>query len=155
MDERTKDFLKCHKPLPASEEDIKKYRKFSSKTLIIMICVMVGCVVIGLIKQDLVVLLVIGGIFCVVALFLELKDKIKYFSYERIEVAYVFVQNIMPVSGEYNLKVVTYDYDNNDYVTNTLFIDRMDGLQYEFAVGKILKMLVGVKKSKLHYIAMK
>lgn len=155
MDERTIEFLKYKKPVPASDEDIKKYRKFSQKTLIIMIAIMVACAIIGLIKHDLVVLLVIGGVFCAVALFLELKDKIKYFNYERIEVVHVYVQNILPVNGGYSLKVASYDIDKADIVTNTLFIDRMDGLQYEFAQGKMLKMLVGVKKSKLHYIAMK
>lgn len=155
MDERTIEFLKYKKPVPASDEDIKKYRRFSAKILIIMIGIMVACAIIGLIKHDLVVLLVIGGVFCAVALFLELKDKIKYFSYERIEVVHVYVQNILPGNGGYSLKVASYDIDKNDIVTNTIFIDRMDGLQYEFAQGKMLKMLVGVKKSKIHYIAMK
>lgn len=155
MDERTRDFLKCHKPIQASAEDMKKYRRFSFKSLIIMAVIMVACVIIGLVKHDLVVLLVIGGAMCLIILILELKDKIKTFTYKRIEVVYVSVLNVSPIKGGYVLKVVSYDHDKEDFVTNMMFVDRLDGLQYDFAPGKMLKMLVGVKKSKLHYIAMK
>ena len=71
-----------NRPIPITKSEKKKLMMISGKTVLIMLAIMAACTVFGLIKDDLIVILAIGGFLCLVALILEVKDKIKYCTYK-------------------------------------------------------------------------
>ena len=99
MNESQMNILKMNRPIPITKSEKKKLMMISGKTVLIMLAIMAACTVFGLIKDDLIVILAIGGFLCLVALILEVKDKIKYCTYKQIEKIVVYIDEILFATG--------------------------------------------------------
>ena len=155
MNEYQMNILKMNRPIPITKSEKKKLMMISGKTVLIMLAIMAACTVFGLIKDDLIVILAIGGFLCLVALILEVKDKIKYCTYKQIEKIVVYIDEILFATGGDKFRVIYYDFDKEDFARTTVFIDKMDVIRYRINKGSIEKLMVGIKKSKLYYITSK
>lgn len=155
MTEHQKTLLKKYPPIPITKSEKRKLMRISGRTAILMLIIMAACAVFGLIKDDLVVMLAIGGIFCIIALMLEMKDKIKYCTYKRIETILVYIDKYFYAPSGYKLEIIYYDPTHGAYINKTIYINKIDVIKNRINAGSIEKMLVGFKKSKIYYIKSK
>ena len=115
MNDQIREFLKNNKPMPISQEEKASLMAVSKKSILIML-VFVVLMVIAWVVNDFdkgflgfgaVVLIVIAAILFL----LEIKDKIKYKSYDKIYSTYVYVESGVYVNKAYHINVCYYDFD--------------------------------------------
>lgn len=95
--------------------------------------------------------LVIG----IIVLLLELKDKIKIKSYERIFTIHMYVDGSIYYNKGFQVEAYYYDNEYQAFNKTTMHIDKIDARYQPIRAGQIIKVLVGFKKSKIHYIVLK
>lgn len=67
----------------------------------------------------------------------------------------MYVEGSVYYNRGFQVKACYYDNAYHAFNKTTMRIDRMDAKYQPIRAGQIIKVLVGVKKSKIHYIALK
>ena len=159
MSDQIREFLKMNKPEPMTEEERATIMKISKKSIWVFLFFVVILLIIGfkdgfdafLFKFGGGLLMFIGAVLIV----LEVKDKVRYKSYDKIFSTYVYVESGFYVNKAYHINVCYYDHDYGMFNKTKMNIDGIDVKGQNIGAGAVINILVGEKKSKLHYIAMK
>lgn len=159
MNEQIRDFLKNNKPVPATKEEVAQLMKISKKAIWIFMTFVVVLLFIWLRGGAETGMLGFIGVFlsviAVIIFFLEIKDKIKIKRYDKIYSTYVYVESGRYGNATYKLNVCYYDFDYGMFQNCKLYVDKVDILKLRNGTGAIIRVFVGEKNSKIHYIAMK
>ena len=139
MSDQIREFLKMNKPEPMTEEERATIMRISKKSVFVFLAFVVILLIIGfkdgfdafLFKFGGGLLMFIGAVLIV----LEVKDKVRY--------------------KAYHINVCYYDHDYGMFNKTKMNIDGIDVKGQNIGAGAVINILVGEKKSKLHYIAMK
>lgn len=159
MSEQIRQFLKANKPIPITEEERVSLMRVSKKSIFIMLTVVIVWLILwakdgfdmGMLGFGVSLIIFIG----IILFFLEIRDKIKYKSYDKIYSTYVFIESAYYVNKAYHVEVSYYDFQYGLFAKTKMNIDRVDVKEQRIGVGAVINVFVGEKKSKIHYIAMK
>lgn len=159
MNDQLKEFLKANQPIPATDEERASLMKVSKKGIYIIFLFAIVIAVVWLKDGAEIKALGFWGVFllviAVVILGLEMKDKIKIKSYKKIYSTYLYIESAYYVNKAYHMTVTYYDPNYAIFNKTKMNIDRVDVLGQRIENGEIIRVFVGEKNSKIHYIAMK
>lgn len=159
MDEQMKQFLKSNKSVPATEQELEALMKMSKKGIGFILVFAIAMIYLWVKEGANIEELgfIVGAILfiSVIVLVFEMKDKIKIKSYEKIYSMYIYVESSIYVNKASHLVVSYYDVNYGMIMKTKMNIDRVDTGGHILQKGEVLKIYVGEKKSKIHYIAVK
>jgi len=159
LNKDAKEFLKANEPVPATQEEKAALMKVSKKgiyfLLILGIVMMFFWIKEGAHTEDLGFIGVFLGFVAIVVFILDMKDKIKIKSYQKIYSTYVYVESSLYVNKANRMVVSYYDRDYGIFKKTKMNIDRVDVGGHVLQSGELLRIYVGEKNSEIYYIAMK
>lgn len=159
MGDQIREFLKNNKPEPMTEEERATIMRISKKSIFVLLAFFVILLIVWIKDGFDMGFWIFGGGFLVfigaVLLVLEVKDKVRYKSYDKIYSTYVYIEAGNCINRAYHLVVSYYDFNYGMFVKTKMNIDRVDVREQQIGIGAVIRVLVGEKKSKIHYIAMK
>lgn len=159
MDEQMKQFLKTNKSVPATEQELEALMKMSKKGIGVIFVFAIAMIYLwvkeGANTEDLGLIVGVILFISIIVLAFEMKDKIKMKSYEKIYSMYIYVESSIYVNKASHLVVSYYDMNYGMIMKTKMNIDRVDTGGHILQKGEVLKIYVGEKKSKIHYIAVK
>lgn len=159
MSEQIREFLRVNKPEPITDEERASIMRISKKAFGVLLTFAVLMVIVWIVNDFDKGFWVFGGGVLVfigaILIVLEVKDKVRYMSYDKIYSTYVYIEGGRCINRAYHLDVCYYDANYGMFIKTKMNIDRVDVKPEQIGIGAVIRVLVGEKNSKIHYIAMK
>lgn len=159
MNEQVREFLRMNKPEPITDAEKSALMRVSKKTFLVLLFVVATLLILWIRDGfDMGVWTFGGGLLVFIGsvlIILEVKDKVRYYSYDKIYSTYVYIKDGRCINRAYHLDVCYYDSNYGMFIDTKMKIDRVDVKSGQIGIGAVINVLVGEKNSKIHYIAVK
>lgn len=159
MSEQVREFLRINKPEPITDAEKSALMRVSKKTFLVLLFVVATLLILWIRDGfDMGVWTFGGGLLVFIGsvlIILEVRDKVRYYSYDKIYSTYVYIKDGRCINRAYHLDVCYYDSNYGMFIDTKMKIDRVDVKSNQIGIGAVINVLVGEKNSKIHYIAVK
>lgn len=159
MSEQVREFLRINKPEPITDAEKSALMRVSKKTFLVLLFVVATLLILWIRDGfDMGVWTLGGGLLVFIGsvlIILEVRDKVRYYSYDKIYSTYVYIKDGRCINRAYHLDVCYYDSNYGMFIDTKMKIDRVDVKSNQIGIGAVINVLVGEKNSKIHYIAVK